>query len=287
MRLGVVGMLPSDFRTITARHLKSVEALELSSACFHIPGDLLFTATAEECRKVKKTYADVGMDLVQVGVAYSECLFHPDASVRDQVVRKIARGIELGRELDAQNVLIRTGSLNPTGSYNPDRANHTPESMERLVETLRRVADKAEAEGQTIVIETHVLTIMNSPETNVQVVEAVGSPRIRIVMDYVNHFQMLAQVYNSAERINHIFDVMGSVCPVGHCKDISVGNGFVTHFSEEIPGEGELDLGVALRRWHELHPDGYLLLEHLANELFPLAARNTHRIAKEAGVPIH
>ncbi len=287
MRLGVVGMLPSDFRTITARHLKSVQALELSSACFHVSGDLLFTVKSEECRKVKQTYAEAGMDLVQVGVGYAECLFHPDAAVRDQVVRKIARGIEVGRELGAQNVLIRTGSLNPTGSYNPTRANHTPESMEHLLETLRRVADKADAEGQTIVIETHVLTIMNSPEVNVQVVEAVGSPHIRIVMDYVNHFQMLTQVYNSADRINHIFDVMGSVCPVGHCKDISVGNGFVTHFSEEIPGEGELDLAVALRRWHELHPDGYLLLEHLSNELFPLAARNTHRIAKEAGVPIH
>ena len=287
MRLGVVGMLPSDFRTITARHLKSVQALELSAACFHASADLLFEVKSDECRKVKQTYADVEMDLVQFGIGFGECLFHPDASVRDTVVRKIARGIEVGRELGAQNVLIRTGSLNPTGSYNPARANHTPESMERLIETLRRVADKADAEGQTIVIETHVLTIMNSPETNVQVVEAVGSPHIRIVMDYVNHFQMLAQVYDSTARINHIFDVMGSVCPVGHCKDISVGNGFVTHFSEEIPGEGELDLAVVLQRWHELRPDGYLLLEHLPNELFPLAARNTLRIAKEAGIPIH
>jgi sugar phosphate isomerase/epimerase len=287
MRLGVVGMLPPDFRTITAEHLQAIRALELTGACFHAAGDLLFDVTSADCHKVKQVYAGMGMDLVQLGIGYGECLFDPDAAVRDAVVRKIGRGIEVGRELEAGVVLIRTGSLNPAGSYSPSPRNHQPGCMERLVETLRRVANKAEREGQTIVIETHILTIMNSPEVNVQVVEMVGSERMRIVMDYVNHFQTLAQIYDSTARINHIFDVMGCVCPVGHCKDIRMRDGFVLHYDEEAPGEGELDLAAALRRWHELHPDGYLLLEHLPNERYPLAARNTHRIAREAGVPVH
>jgi sugar phosphate isomerase/epimerase len=286
MRLGVVGMLPADFRAITTKHLKAIQALNLTAACFHAPGERLFEVKSDECQKVRQLYADMGMDLAQFGIGFGECLFHSDAAVRDAVIRKIDRGLEVGRELGAHVVLIRTGSLNPAGSYAPTRQNHAPECMERLIDTLGRVAQKAETEGQTVVVETHVLTIMNSPEVNVQVVEAVGSDHIRIVMDYVNHFQMLAQVYDSTARINHIFDVMGPICPVGHCKDISVRNGFVTHYDEEVPGEGELDIATALRRWHELRPDGYLLLEHLANELYPLAAQNVHRIAKEAGVPI-
>ena len=286
MRLGVVGMTPADFRAISAKHLKAVQALGLTAACFHAPGDQLFGVKSEECHKVRSLYAEHGMDLAQFGIGYNECLFDPEAAVRDRVVAKIARGLEVGRELGAHVVLIRTGSLNPTGSYNPSRKNHEPAAMEHLIETLRRVADKAEQEGQTIVIETHVLTIMNSPEVNRDVVQAVGSEKIRIVMDYVNHFQTLSQVYDSTARIDHIFDVMGSLCPVGHCKDISVRNGFVLHYDEEIPGEGELDMAAALRRWHELRPNGYLLLEHLPNEFYPLAARNVHQIAKDAGVPI-
>ena len=42
-----------------------------------------------------------------------------------------------------------------------------------------------------MVIETHVLTIMNSPEINVEILRAVGSERMKVVMDYVNHFQAL------------------------------------------------------------------------------------------------
>jgi sugar phosphate isomerase/epimerase len=300
-------MLPSDFRAITTEHLNAVRAIQLTGACFHASGDQLFSVRTDECCKVKQLYAGMDMDIVQFGIGYGECLFDPDATVRDAVVRKIGRGIEVGRELGAQVVLIRPGSLNPAGSFAPSARNYAPECMERLVETLRRVAAKAEAEGQSVVVETYATTIMDSPETNREVVQAVSSERIGVVMDFVNHFQSLRQVYHSTERINHIFDVMGPFAPVGHCKDIRAGNDLALHLYEDIPGEGELDLATALRRWHALHPDGYMLLEHMPQEKLPhdptpadfqrvkqrllekfaLAAKNVHRIAEEAGVPVH
>ena len=144
MRLGVVGMLPNDFRTITAENLLAIQCLGLTSACFHVGSDLLFEVQTAECDQVKQLYADTGMDLVQVGIGYSECLFDPDPAVRANVVRKIERGIEIGRALEARTSLIRTGSLNPTGSYHPSRKNHEPAAYERLITTLRQVADKAE-----------------------------------------------------------------------------------------------------------------------------------------------
>jgi len=310
MRLGIVGLLPNDFRTITHAHLETLQALGLTAASFHRDGGALAEITTDDCQRVRTVYKESGMDLAQFGIGFKECLFDPDPAVRDQVVGKIERGLEVADALGAQHCLIRTGSLSPRGSYSPARANHTPEAHELLVESLRRVAKKAEQVGQIIVIETHVLTIMNSPETNVAVVNEVGSSQIQIVMDYVNHFQTLDQVYNSADRINHIFDTMGAVCPVGHCKDITVNDGFVIHMSEELPGDGELDLATMLRRWHELRPNGYMLLEHLSAkeesnrpdhpgqklgwsprematfDLYERAAHNVQRIAREAGVPI-
>jgi hypothetical protein len=46
-------------------------------------------------------------------------------------------------------------------------------------------------------------------------------------------------------------------------------------------------VAAALRLWHALRPAGYMLLEHLPDEKYPLASRNVHRIAAEAGVEIH
>ncbi|MFZ1756018.1 MAG: sugar phosphate isomerase/epimerase family protein, partial [Caldilineaceae bacterium] len=283
MRLGVVGMMPSDFRTINSEHLAAVRGLGLSGVGFHAAGRGLAAVTSAECAQVRQTFADAGMDIVQFGIGFGDCLFDPDAGARDEVVGVIGRGLEVAAELGAHVCLIRTGSLSPNGSYFPTAENHSQQSWQRLIETLGRVARKAENVGQTIVVETHLLTILESPEANRDAVAEVSSARLRVVMDYVNHFPTMQHVFHSTERLNHIFDLMGPIAGVAHCKDIRFGKGLVLHIDEAIPGEGLLDLHTALRRWHSLDADGYMLLEHLPNEDYPLAAANTQRIAAEAG----
>lgn len=287
MRLGVVGMMPNTLDEITSQHLAAIRDLKLTGVGAGLPGTEMANVTEATCDNVRKLFADAEMDLAQLNVGFNRCLFDPDPAVRSDLVSQIGDGIRLSTRLGALTTLIRTGSLNPTGNYHPARENHEPECHERLLDTLRQVAEIADEAEQTVVIETHVLTIMNSPEVNVDILRTIGSKHMTVVMDYVNHFQAVHQVYNSTERINHIFDIMGAFSAIGHCKDISVRNGFVTHFDEEIPGEGELDLTTALRRWHEFHPDGYMMLEHLPNDQYPLASQNTHRVIEEAGIPLH
>lgn len=286
MRLGVVGMTPADFREINGGHLAAIGELGLSGVGFHAGAELIREVDEAACAGVRQTFDQAGMDLVQFGIGYRECLFHPNPAHRELVLQSVERGIQVSRMLGAEFCLIRTGSLSPRGSYSPDRANMTPESRARLLDTLSRIATVAEAAGQTMVIETHLLTIMDSPETNREILVELGSPRMTVVMDYVNHFPTLPHVFASTARLNHIFDVMGPVSGVGHCKDIRIGDGLVLHIDEAIPGEGELDLATALQRWHGLYPNGYMLLEHLPNADYPQASRNTHRIAQQAGVPI-
>ena len=43
MRLGVVGMMPSDFRAINSEHLAAVRALGLTGVGFHAGGRVLWT----------------------------------------------------------------------------------------------------------------------------------------------------------------------------------------------------------------------------------------------------
>ncbi|MBM3261815.1 MAG: TIM barrel protein [candidate division Zixibacteria bacterium] len=286
MRLGIVGMVPGDPRAITAEHLRRAGALNITTVCYHIGEPILSELTAPDCRGINDLYTQEGLELAQMGIGYRECLFDPDAETRNHVVRLIDRGIETACRLNAGMALIRTGSLNPAGAYSPSRRNIESGRLEQLVETLRRVADKAEHEGMTIVIETHLLTLMGSPEINRQVIEAVGSSRMKVVMDFVNHFQSLEQVYNSTSRIDHIFDVMGDISSIAHIKDIKLSDGLVLHIDEEVPGEGELDLVTAVRRWEALYPTGYMLVEHLPDDRIPTAVANVHRIAREAGVSV-
>lgn len=287
MRLGIVGLLPPRFSDIRPSHLKVIRDMQLTGVGLSVSRDTLAGLDDDVFERVRQDFAKAGLDVVQVGVGYRDCLFDPDKARRDDVIVQIGEGIEATKKLGGHVTLIRTGSLNPNGPYSPCRENHHPDCRDRLLDTLKQVAESAEKVEQTVVIETHVLTIMNSPEVNAEIIEAVGSPRLGIVMDYTNHFQALHQVYDSTTRINHIFDEMGAISVIGHCKDIRVRDGFVVHIDEEIPGEGELDLATALRRWHTSYPDGYMMLEHLPPEDYPLAGKNVHQILTAANIPVY
>ena len=287
MRVGVVGMLPADPAEIRARHLAEIRALRLTGAGLSVPASDSRPATAPVWQRVRRLFADEGIDIVQVGIGYRGCLFDPDDGARLRLLEEIRRGFGIARALGAHAALIRSGSLNPNGPYSPHRDNHRPLCRDRLLASLRWLAEAAETLGQTVVVETHLLTIMRSPEFNRAVIRDVGSARLRLVMDYVNHFQTLRQVYDSRARLREIFAAMGPISAIGHCKDIAVRDGFVIHLDEEIPGEGELDLATALRLWHEERPDGYMMLEHLPNESYPLAAANVHRILEKERIPVY
>ena len=287
MRLGVVGMLPANPAEIRTRHLAAVRALRLTGVGLSISAKDSPPATAPMWQRVRLLFADEGIDIVQVGIGYRACLFDPDDDARARLLEDIRRGFGIARALGAHAALIRSGSLSPNGSYSPHRENHRPACRDRLLDSLRWLASVAESLEQTVVVETHLLTIMRSPEFNRAVIRDVGSTRMRLVMDYVNHFQTLHQVYDSRERLRHIFDCMGPVSAIAHCKDIAVRDGFLIHMDEEVPGEGELDLGTALRLWHEEHPDGYMMLEHLPDESYPLAAANVHAILEKERIPVY
>ena len=286
MRLGVVGLC-GDFRTLTSDEIANIKALEFTGLSFHFRSAEIPSVSPEVCTRSAEMLEAAKLDLVQFGITYDECLFHPDAAVREAGIASVQRGMATAVALNAHHYLFRPGSLNPDGAWTSHRDNHLPESMERLIETLKPIAEHAERHELTLVMETHAVSIMDSPETCRDIVARVGSDRLRIVMDFVNHFQTLRQVYDSEARLNHIFDVMGPVAPMAHIKDINVQNGLVLHLNEEVPGEGELALGVALKRFDTLYPEGYGLIEHLPAEKIPLANRNVRRIAAEHGVTIY
>jgi len=287
MRLGIVGMLPGDFRTFRPEQMQAIRDLGFTGFGFHLDGGSVFDITAEDCAAYRRFVAGEGLDLAQFAITYGECLFAADPTERERVSAKIMRGTEIAAQLEAQAFLLRPGSLNPAGPWTPHRDNHRPEHVETLVDTLRPLARKAEGEGVLLAMETHAVSIMDPPIKCREIVEKVGSPNLRLIMDAVNHFQCLQQVYHSSDWLNHIFDEMGAVAPLAHIKDLKVSNGLVVHIDEEVPGEGEVDLALMLQRFDALYPDGYGLIEHLRRDQIPLAAANVRRVAAESGVSIH
>jgi inosose dehydratase len=100
-----------------------------------------------------------------------------------------------------------------------------------LVERLQGLVAYAAAHGVTIAVEPHVSTILESPLTTVQVIDAIDSPFLRVQFD-ISHFDVLG--YTIEETV----PILAPLAVHTHVKD---QRGRVPNFEFLIPGEGSFD----------------------------------------------
>ena len=81
MKLGIVGMRSGDFRTHERSHFEAIRELGFTGAGFHLPGDIAPEITPADIDRELGFLSDYGIELVQMGVGYGECLFDPDPGV--------------------------------------------------------------------------------------------------------------------------------------------------------------------------------------------------------------
>ena len=102
MRLGIVGMLPGDFRAFRSEQMVAIRDLGFTGFGFHLNGDDVFDISEKDCAAYRRLIAAEDLDLAQFAITYDECLFQPDLAERERVSGKIQRGTEIAAQLPEQ-----------------------------------------------------------------------------------------------------------------------------------------------------------------------------------------
>lgn len=280
MKLGVAGMLP-PWRQIDRTAAERVVAAGFRGASVVI--DRPLEADRASVLRVRQAFAEAGLEVAQANGWY-ECLVNPDDALRAAGVAGLQALCRWGRLLDAATVYVRPGGLNPGGHWWPHPGNHTPETFDRLIASLRQVGAVAAAEGVILAIEGHVLSPLDSAARVAELLAAVASPVLKFNVDPVNFIGAVRDVHDTRRVINELFDILGPVTVAGHAKDCRLGDALVMHVEEVVPGDGTLDLGLFLRRFAASCPGGYMLIEHLPDAKVPAARAAVCRAAEQAGL---
>jgi sugar phosphate isomerase/epimerase len=172
----------------------------------------------------------------------------------------------LGAFLQTSTVYVRPGGLNPRGHWLAHPDNHTSATFARLVDSLKQVCRTAESEGVTLAIEGHVLSALDSPRRIRDLLDAVGSPALKFNTDPVNFIGSVADAHDTRAVLNELFDLLGTDTVAAHAKDVGLGDTLVLHIDEVLLGTGNLDYALFLRRFEQVCPNGYILIEHLPDE---------------------
>jgi len=284
MKIAVFGLISSDLTDVDHATIRWAAELGFHGAGAHltVPAE---TVSAETAARVKAVFAEQNMPFLQLWGPYP-CIISPDEEVRRAGVagaRAIAR---LAASMGVAGSGVRPTSLNPRGDWWPHPDNFKPETEDRFVRSLSEIVETAEEQGINIVLECHVTTTLNTPETIRRVVERVGSQRVKINLDLCNFVGDLATAFNPAPMIHHAFDVLGEFVDTVHLKDFYLEDRFVVHISETVIGTGLMDFDPILRRVDALGRDTWVVIEHLPVGLIPLAKRNLTQKIVDLGLPL-
>jgi sugar phosphate isomerase/epimerase len=278
--LAAAGLLPADPGAAGPAIAKALD-LGLAGVSWHLPA--LDAFTHPEIRDLRARLADAGLALAQLLPPSYASLVDPDRAQREAGLEALARCGELALLLEADNVYVRPGSLNPAGPWLPHPGNHRPEVRERLRESLGAAARRAEEQGVTLAVEGHVLSPVESPETAGALLRSVASPALRFNLDVVNFVDGVDTAYDASGLVARLFEQVGAFIQATHLKDVEVEERLVVHIEETLPGRGLLDLPGLLRQLREARPQGWLIIEHLREEELPEAVAAVRRAAEAVG----
>jgi sugar phosphate isomerase/epimerase len=96
----------------------------------------------------------------------------------------------------------------------------------------------------------------------------VNSPWVKSDYDSANWITR-ETVYDTAQAINHHFDVLGRHIVSCHAKDIWIENRLALHLQDGCPGKGNLDFRTLFQRMEALSPDYPVIVEGSAAEELP------------------
>jgi sugar phosphate isomerase/epimerase len=281
MRLATTGLLPADLRQVDDAVVKRVRAAGfVGCACFFSDPT---APTNTDLDTLRKTLWRNGVGVAQVNGHY-ENMVNPDESARQAGITTYRSLIKVCARLQGDNVYVRPGSMNPSGHWLPHPENHSPATIDRLVDSMTQISRMAEDEGVVIVVEGHTVSPLNTAAVVREVVDRVGSPAFKFNLDPVNFVSNVQEVYHSRRVLDDLFDTLGDLNWAVHAKDMALEDRHVVHISEVVMGRGHMDLGYMLQRFEQARPEGYVIVEHLPDDLIPEARDALLAAASKVGI---
>ena len=188
---------------------------------------------------------------------------HPDSAVREEGLRRFAVLVDAASALGAKYISLCSGSRNAAHLWTWSPDNDTQEAWDAMFDTISRAVALAEKGGITLAIESEAANIIDTPENARRVMDEVGSPNLKMILDCANLFHRgKAHPENLQDVIGHAFDLFGKDIVIAHGKDIREGDGI--EFCGT--GRGIVDFAFTARKLREAGYTGDMFLHGIYDE---------------------
>ena len=151
---------------------------------------------------------------------------HPDRGIREEGIRRFEILCRAAKELDAKYISLCSGTRNADHLWSPHPDNDTQEAWNDMLDTVSRCTKIAEEYGIILAVESEASNIISTPERARSLMDTVGSPNLKMILDCANLFHAgEAHKENVREILEHAFALYGNDIVLAHGKDIREGDG--------------------------------------------------------------
>lgn len=188
---------------------------------------------------IKKQFSKYDLDIAVLGNYLN--LANPDPQKLAAIQKRYMTHIRFAALLGCGVVGTETGAPNEEYRYEP--ACRSEEALDTFITNLKPVVRYAENMGVIIAIEPVIRHIVYNPKRARQVLDAIASPNLQIILDPVN----LLDESNAADHrriIQEAIELLGEDVAVVHLKDFKVQDGRLLSMGA---GMGEMDYTGLMR----------------------------------------
>ena len=150
---------------------------------------------------------------------------HPDRGIREEGIRRFEILCRAAKELSAKYISLCSGTRNADHLWSPHPDNDTQEAWNDMLDTVSRCTKIAEEYGIILAVESEASNIISTPERARSLMDTVGSPNLKMILDCANLFHAgEAHKENVREILEHAFALYGNDIVLAHGKDIREGD---------------------------------------------------------------
>ena len=227
-------------------NLSSAGVTKLST---HIDADL--------CDKIREEMGARNITMTALGGTYN--MIHPDVQRRADGLQNLRVLASACERLGTSAITLCTGTRDPDNMWRRHPDNDTPEAWDDLVVSMHQAIEVAEEYQITLAFEPEVANVVDSAVKARRIIDQIGSPYLKVVMDGANIFHA-GELPHMREILDEAFALLGEHIAFAHAKDLD-RDGEAGHLAA---GKGLLDYDQYLSLLNDIDPDVPIVLHGLS-----------------------
>ena len=218
-----------------------------------------------------------GVRIAAVSGTYN--MIHPNAAERNKGHARLAVLAASCAAMETGLITLCTGTRDPVDQWRWHPDNASKEAWHDLLEAMEAAIAIAEQYDIDLGIEPELANVVNSAAKARQLINALQSPRIKIVLDPANLFER-EPPEQQRRIVSNAIDLLADRIVMGHAKDRTIDGAFTT------AGAGCLDYPHYLSSLKAVGFDGPLITHGLSAKEAPGVALFLKAVARSTGVTV-